>query len=98
MPPEPIRSRTRKRSITNSATTTNILRRSAVLSCRASRAAAGFILRPPKGLPVAFLDEDELQESGSLTSGAERQRQLLVRRVIALVVGVLIIVLLLLAV
>ena len=47
---------------------------------------------------MAFLDEDELQESGPRASGAERQRQLLVRRAIALVVGVLIIVLLLLAV
>jgi hypothetical protein len=47
---------------------------------------------------VAFLDEDELQPSGPRASGAERQRQLLVRRVIALGVGVLIIILLLLGV
>jgi hypothetical protein len=49
---------------------------------------------------VAFLDEDELQ-SGSgepRRSGAERQRQLLLRRVIALAVGVLLIILVLLAV
>jgi hypothetical protein len=47
---------------------------------------------------VAFLDEDELQPSGPRSSGPERQRQLMVRRVIALGVGVLIIILLLLAV
>jgi hypothetical protein len=49
---------------------------------------------------VAFLDEDELQPDGGgpRRSGAERQRQLLLRRVIALAVGVLLIILVLLAV
>ena len=49
---------------------------------------------------MAFLDEDELEPAGPgpRRSGAERQRQLMVRRVIALAVGVLIIILLLLAV
>jgi hypothetical protein len=47
---------------------------------------------------VAFLDEDELQDTGPGRSGSERQRQLMVRRVIALGVGVLIIILLLLGV
>jgi hypothetical protein len=50
---------------------------------------------------VAFLDEDELQPAGPggpRRSGSERQRQLMLRRVIALVVGVLLIILLLLAV
>jgi hypothetical protein len=51
---------------------------------------------------VAFLDEDELQPAGSgprpPRSGPERQRQLVLRRVVALAVGLLIIILLLLAV
>jgi hypothetical protein len=54
------------------------------------------------GAIVAFLDEDELQPSGSGAGprrpGSERQRQLMLRRVIALAVGVLVIILLLLAV
>jgi hypothetical protein len=51
---------------------------------------------------VSFLDEDELQPAesgpGARRGGPERQRQLMMRRVIALGIGVLIIVLLLLAV
>jgi hypothetical protein len=51
---------------------------------------------------VAFLDEDELEPAGSgpgsRRPGSERQRQLVLRRVIALGVGVLIIILLLLGV
>jgi hypothetical protein len=47
---------------------------------------------------VAFLDEDELQPAGPRRSGPERQRQLMVRRVIALGFGVLVIILLLLGV
>jgi hypothetical protein len=49
---------------------------------------------------LAFLDEDELapEESGARRYGADPQRQYLVRRVIALGVGVLILILLLLAV
>ncbi len=51
---------------------------------------------------MAFLDEDELQPAGSGAGprrpGSERQRQLLLRRVIALAVGVLVVILLLLAV
>jgi hypothetical protein len=51
---------------------------------------------------VAFLDEDELQPegrgSGPRRPGAERQRQLMTRRLIALGMGVLVIILLLLAV
>ena len=51
---------------------------------------------------MAFLDEDELQPAGSGSGprrpGSERQRQLMLRRVIALGVGVVLIILLLLAV
>jgi hypothetical protein len=51
---------------------------------------------------VAFLDDDELEPagrgSGPRRPGSERQRQLMTRRLIALGVGVLVIVLLLLAV
>lgn len=51
---------------------------------------------------MAFLDEDELQPAGSGSGprrpGSERQRQLVLRRVIALGVGVLLVILLLLAV
>ena len=66
---------------------------------------AGFILAAPNpGVrrTVSFLDEDELQPagrgSGPRGSGSERQRQLMTRRLIALGVGVLTIILLLLAV
>ena len=51
---------------------------------------------------MAFLDEDELQPAGSGSGprrpGSERQRQLVLRRMIALGVGVLLVILLLLAV
>ena len=51
---------------------------------------------------MSFLDEDELDPApggpGSRRPGSERQRQVLIRRVIALGVGVLILILLLLAV
>ena len=51
---------------------------------------------------MAFLDEDELQPagrgSGPRRPGSERQRQLMTRRLIALGIGVLVIILLLLAV
>ncbi len=51
---------------------------------------------------MAFLDEDELQPAGSGSGprrpGSERQRQLVLRRIIALGVGVLLVILLLLAV
>jgi hypothetical protein len=63
-----------------------------------------FILSPRQGVPgfsVSFLDDDfdpASEGPGSRPSGAERQRQLLVRRIIALVIGVLVIILLLLAV
>jgi hypothetical protein len=54
------------------------------------------------GAIVAFLDEDELQPAGSGAGprrpGSERQRQLMLRRLIALVVGVVVVILLLLAV
>jgi hypothetical protein len=67
--------------------------------------AAGFILCPPKAFwvfSVSFLDEDELDPAasgaGSRRAPSERQRQVFVRRVVALGVGVLILILLLLGV
>ena len=68
-------------------------------------AGAVFILWPAEsdlGATVAFLDEDDLQPAGSGSGprrGApERQRQLMTRRVIAVGIGVLIVILLLLGV
>ena len=107
MPPEPIRSSTRKRSITSSCTTTQILRR---IGGRLLPPARPGSLRGRvhtltaerrllhRGFPRRGRTTTADPARGSRRSGAERQRQLMLRRVIALVVGVLLIILLLLAV
>jgi hypothetical protein len=67
--------------------------------------AAGFILSTPKGHDwsiLSFLDEDELapadRPGAHRYEGGDHQRQIMVRRVVALGVGVLIVILLVLAV